>query len=84
MFLMNDCSSCKPNLLLIFITFLKYHIHYQFEILTCISGVDYPYKLHRFKLVYELLSIRYNCRLRIKTFTNELLGIDSVKIIFNS
>ena len=31
----------------------------------------------RFKLVYDLLSIRFNIRLRINTFTHELCGIDS-------
>ena len=62
--------------------FLKYHIFYQFNLLTCISGVDYPNNKYRFKLVYELLSIRYNIRLRLKTFTHELLSIDSCDQIF--
>lgn len=72
----------KPDHLLSLLHLLKNHISYQFEIMTCISGVDYPFKLHRFKLVYELLSIRYNCRLRVKTFTNELVGIDSTDKLF--
>jgi NADH:ubiquinone oxidoreductase subunit C len=67
----------KPNLLYDILLFFKYHISYQFDVLTCISGVDYPNNKYRFKLVYDLLSIRYNIRLRIKTFTHELFGIDS-------
>ena len=67
----------KPNMLLNVLFFLKYHILYQFEILTCISAVDYPSNKYRFKLVYELLSVKYNIRIRVKTFTNELIGIDS-------
>ena len=42
--------------------YLKNHIKYQFKILTCISGVDYPSNKYRFKVVYELLSIKYNIR----------------------
>jgi NADH/F420H2 dehydrogenase subunit C len=67
----------NPNMLLNILFFLKNHILYQFEILSCISAVDYPSNKYRFKLVYELLSIRYNIRIRIKTFTHELVGIDS-------
>ena len=67
----------KPKLLHDILLFFKYHISYQFDILTCISGVDYPSNKYRFKLVYDLLSIRYNVRFRIKTFTHELFGINS-------
>nr|QYB23246.1 NADH dehydrogenase subunit 9 [Lithodesmioides sp. mgcode 4] len=74
----------KPSNLIILLQLLKNHISYQFEILTCISGVDYPVNANRFKLVYELLSVRYNCRLRIKTFTNELVGVDSCDKVFLS
>ncbi len=67
----------KPNLLYDILLFFKYHVSYQFDILTCITGVDYPNNKYRFKLVYDLLSIRFNIRLRINTFTHELCGIDS-------
>ena len=72
----------KPSILLDALTFFKYHISYQFDILTCISGVDYPKNKYRFKIVYELLTIRYNFRIRIKTFTHELLGIDSSEKLY--
>jgi len=67
----------KPKLLYDTLVFFKYHIPYQFNILTCITGVDHPNNKYRFNLVYDLLSIRFNIRLRIKTFTHELLDIDS-------
>jgi len=67
----------KHNLLL-----LKYHISNQFEILTCISAVDYPSKKYRFKIIYELLSIRYNVRLRIKLQIDELTTVDSCDKLF--
>jgi len=67
----------KSKLLYDILVFFKYHIPYQFDILTCITGVDYPNNKYRFKLVYDLLSIRFNIRLRIKTFSHELFGLDS-------
>ena len=67
----------KSKLLVNVLIFLKYHTSYQFDVLTCITGVDYPNNKYRFKLVYELLSIKYNIRLRVKTFTHELFSVDS-------
>lgn len=64
--------------------FLKNHYLLQFKLLTCISGVDYPQKAKRFEVVYELLSIQYNNRVRIKVFVNELEYIDSIEKEFLS
>ena len=72
----------KSSLLLNILLFFKNHILYQYKILTCISGVDYVMNKYRFKLVYELLSIRYNSRIRIKIFTHELMTIDSCDKLF--
>jgi NADH dehydrogenase (ubiquinone) Fe-S protein 3 len=70
------------NLLNEIIIIFKNHFKYQFKILTCISGVDYPEKLYRFQIVYELLSIKFNSRLRIKILINELVPINSIEKIF--
>jgi NADH dehydrogenase (ubiquinone) Fe-S protein 3 len=64
--------------------FFRYHTLYQFEILTCISGVDYPKNKYRFKIVYDLLSIRYNSRLRVETYAHELSSIESCTDIFSA
>ena len=72
----------KPELVFDFLLFVKFHILYQIEILQCISGVDYPSQKYRFKLLYELLSVRYNFRLRVKTFAYELLSIKSSSSIY--
>lgn len=63
---------------------LKNHIPFQFKTLNCISGSDYPAQKYRFKIIYELLSFRYNFRLRLKTFAHELSGVDSCNDIFYS
>lgn len=80
----NECVfSVKTNMINDILTILKNHFKYQYKILTCISGVDYPEKLYRFQIVYEHLSIKYNSRLKIKIVTSELLPVDSVKKIFS-
>ena len=72
----------KSNFLNDILLFFKHHTMLQYKVLTCISGVDYPKNKYRFQVVYELLSIKYNFRVRIKTFTHELLGIKSCENIF--
>lgn len=73
----------KTNLLKETLTILKNHFKYQFKILTCVSGVDYPENFYRFKIVYELLSIKFNSRLRVKVLVNELIPVNSVEKIFS-
>lgn len=74
----------KPEFLSNVLFFLRNHIMFQCKILTCISGVDYPMNKYRFQIVYELLSIKYNFRIRVKTFTHELLSIESCENIFSA
>ena len=62
----------------------KNHFKYQFKILTCISGVDYPNNFYRFQVVYELLSLKFNTRLRIKILVDDLIPINSIEKIFIS
>jgi len=72
----------QSNLIIDILTIIKNHFKYQFKILTCISGVDYPENLYRFQIVYELLSIKFNSRLRIKVLLNELSSINSIEKVF--
>lgn len=74
----------KKNHLIPTLTFFKNHTKYQFKILTYISGVDYPLHKYRFKVVYELLSVKYNSRLRIKILTNELMPIESCCSLYST
>lgn len=41
----------KPDVLFDVLLFLKNHILYQFKLLSCISGVDYPMNKYRFQVV---------------------------------
>ncbi|KAH8304046.1 hypothetical protein KR018_010996 [Drosophila ironensis] len=57
--------------------FLKDHHQGQFTNLVDIAGVDVPCRKYRFEVVYNLLSLRYNSRIRVKTYTDELTPLDS-------
>lgn len=72
----------QTNLLTEILTIFKNHFKYQFKVLTCISGVDYPENLYRFQLVYELLSIKYNARVRVKVLADDLLPVNSAEKVF--
>ena len=73
----------QTNLLTKILSVLKNHFNYQFKILTCISGVDYPENFYRFQVVYELLSIKYNSRIRVKILVDEFIPVDSVEKIYS-
>ena len=77
------CFLIQVNLLKNILIILKNHFRYQFKILTCISGMDYPENLYRFKIVYELLSIKYNARIRLKVVLDEITPINSIEKIFS-
>jgi len=65
-------------------TFLKNHHNCQFGSLVDIAGVDIPTRECRFEIVYNLLSHRFNSRVRVKTYTDELTPVDSVNDIYKA
>jgi len=71
-----------PKHLLFSITCLKNHINFKYNLLSCISGVDYMNSKYRFGVIYDLLSISFNSRIRLKVFFNEIVCIDSIVKIF--
>ncbi|KAF7491963.2 NADH dehydrogenase [ubiquinone] iron-sulfur protein 3 [Sarcoptes scabiei] len=73
-----------PDGLLTVMAFLKDNHAAQFTNLSDIAGVDVPSRRNRFEIVYHLLSLRYNARIRVKTYTDELTPIDSICSIFNA
>jgi len=64
------------------LTFLKCHHRTQFTNIVDIAGVDVPARKNRFEIVYNLLSIKHNARIRVKTYTDELTPIDSAMHVF--
>ena len=71
------------NLLISLIT-LKKSILYQFTLLTAISGVDYYNNKYRFNVTYELLSLVYNTRVRLKVFLTEIDSVPSIVEVFKN
>lgn len=49
-----------------------------------VCGADYPTRPNRFEVVYHLLSVRHNQRLRVKTYCDELTAVPSVNNIYPS
>ncbi|XP_032520207.2 NADH dehydrogenase [ubiquinone] iron-sulfur protein 3, mitochondrial [Danaus plexippus] len=64
--------------------FLKDHHNAQFANLVDIGGMDVPSRPYRFEIIYNLLSLRYNARIRVKTYTDELTPIDSACEVFKA
>jgi len=66
------------------LTFLRDHSNAQFKLLMDLTAVDWPDRPYRFEIVYNMLSLQYNQRIRVKTYTDELTPIDSVTGLFDS
>jgi NADH dehydrogenase (ubiquinone) Fe-S protein 3 len=66
------------------LSFLKNHTNARFQVCIDIFGIDFPSRKQRFEIVYNLLSIQYNSRLRIHTSIDEITPISSVVNIFAS
>ena len=81
----NEVSlSISPQFILPFFTFLKNHTQTQYKVLIDVTAVDYPSRAERFEVVYHLLSVHHNSRLRIKTYIDEMTPLDSVVSLYNS
>jgi len=64
--------------------FLSNHTIWQFKSLVDIVCYDVPKKIYRFSLIYNLISIHYNLRLRVITKVNELSNLFSVVGLYKS
>jgi len=68
----------KADYLIQSLRFLKDFSLSQYKVLNAISVVDYPSRFNRFELVYDLTSLSFNHRFRLKTFVHEKKQLDSV------
>lgn len=59
-------------------SFLRNNHNAQFGALIDITALDVPSRPFRFEVVYNLLSLRYNSRCRVRTYTDELTPISSL------
>lgn len=72
----------NDNYILELITFLKYNTYSRFTTFSDICAVDYPMKNPRFEVVYNLLSVFYSNRVRIKIEADQFTFVPSLTKIF--
>ncbi len=66
------------------LAFLRDDPRCLYHVLVDICGVDYPERAERFDVVYNLLSVRNNQRIRVKTTTDEESPVPSATGIFSA
>jgi NADH-quinone oxidoreductase subunit C len=66
------------------LTLLRDDARCQFNMLIDICGVDYPERTRRFEVVYNLLSLPNNLRIRVKVPTDESTAVPSVASIYRT
>lgn len=66
------------------LTFLRDDTHCQFRQLVDLCGVDYPKRDERFEVVYNLLSLSHNQRIRVKIAADEETPVPSVSGVFSA
>jgi len=64
------------------ISFLRDDPICKFSVLIDICGVDYPERERRFDVVYHMLSMAHNTRIRIKVTTDEEMPVHSITSLF--
>ncbi|MEO5338385.1 MAG: NADH-quinone oxidoreductase subunit C [Magnetospirillum sp. WYHS-4] len=66
------------------LTFLRDDPNCQFKQLMDICGVDYPERAERFDVVYNLLSLSHNLRVRVKVTVDENSPVPSAVDVFSA
>ena len=66
------------------LTILRDDGNCKFEQLTDLFAVDYPERKHRFEVIYQLLSLTFNRRIRLKIRVDDNSDVPSVVSIFNA
>ena len=66
------------------LTFLRDDVNCQFKMLMELCGVDYPERKDRFDVVYCLLSLTLNQRVRVKIQTDVDVAVPSVVEVFSA
>lgn len=72
-----------PQYILPFLAFLKNHCQIQCKQLMDLTAVDFPVREKRFSVVYNLLSIDKNSRIRVKSKIDSVTPIASVTSLFS-
>jgi NADH dehydrogenase (ubiquinone) Fe-S protein 3 len=76
--------SVSPENLIPLLSFLRDHTQTQFKQLMDVTAVDEPARLYRFDVVYNLLTLQYNGRLRVKVAVDEVTPVPSATQLYSS
>jgi NADH-quinone oxidoreductase subunit C len=76
--------AAKPDKIVKVLTFLRDDVHCQFKQVMDICGVDYPDRESRFEVVYNLLSLSNNSRIRVKVLVDGETPVPSVTGVFSA
>lgn len=74
----------KRHTIVKILVYLRDHKDFLFKQLIDLCGVDYPDHPERFEVVYHLLSLKHNCRLRLKLTTDETNAVPSVTSVYSA
>jgi NADH-quinone oxidoreductase subunit C len=77
------CVTIKRESIVPFLTALRDEKELRFQQLVDICGADYPDRPERFDVVYNLLSLTFNTRIRVKISTDENTPVDSVVGVYS-
>lgn len=77
------CIYIPPQGVIPVFSFLKYHTAAEYTMVADITAVDYPTRDQRFEVVYNLLSVRYNSRIRVKTYADEATPVPSITSLYD-
>lgn len=72
----------RPDDTINVLRFLKLHASTQFKGFIQCTAVDYPERRDRFRVVYALLSTRFNARIRVQTYVDEVTPLESATSVF--
>lgn len=64
-------------------TWLKNHTAAEFTTVSDITAIDFPSRDQRFEVVYNLLSVRHNSRIRVKTYADEAQPVPSITALYD-
>ena len=76
--------SVRPEGIVKVLIFLRDDVNCRFKQLVDVCGVDFPEREPRFEVVYNLLSLTNNNRIRVKVTTDEETPVPSVTSVFSS
>ncbi len=74
----------RPEGIVKMLIFLRDDVNCRFKQLVDVCGVDYPEREPRFEIVYNLLSLTNNSRIRVKVEAAEDTPVPSVTGVFSS